>query len=97
MSTSRGSTGPHRTRLERENNMAERDPRLDPRPGDVLEKRFLTAKQWRIYRREVVSVEVGSFNGPVVLYCSVGNGQHNRVFLSTWNCWAADAKVESRG
>lgn len=65
--------------------MAERDPRVDPRPGDVLRPEWL-----RRSNREILSIENGFINSEL---CD-GTVIHERV--SIFRKWAATATVVRR-
>lgn len=65
---------------------SERDPRVDPMPGDVLD----TVEQ----RREVVCCPPRM----VQFVCpSCGPGDIHTIYASTWRKWARNAEVIQRG
>lgn len=71
-----------------------RDPRKDPQPGDVLEKKY----QGRFFEsrgyieREVNHVFRNPVEGTFVTYIDT-NICAPAVLLSTWRRWAKNAKV----
>jgi hypothetical protein len=74
-----------------------RDPRTDPRPGDVL----LIGPQWQNERYEVVSttterIGYNRFLDTVIYRRGDGATEHMASF-SDWREWAATAEVVRRG
>lgn len=66
--------------------MPERDPRTDPRPGDVLKNR-----NSKPMTRTVVKTELGG-----VVYVP-GRLHYLNLFTAHWQKWAADAEIVRRG
>jgi hypothetical protein len=68
---------------------SDRDPRTDPRPGDVLEKIFANGRKRRrrvfICRREKVEYSVPS------------RIAHSLCWLTHWRQWAKGTTVIARG
>jgi hypothetical protein len=77
--------------------MMERDPRVDPRPGDVLEKPRrkcggkLQRKVIRSGRRKDASVRFGEIM-PGEKY-----GDFKGASLAVWQAWAKTATILKRG
>jgi hypothetical protein len=66
-----------------------RDPKLDPRPGDVLAK---TSKAGKKIERHVVEVD-----GYDIWYTDGKKTDRHLCFISTWMQWARAAEVVTRG
>lgn len=69
--------------------MAERDPRLDPQPGDKLT--VTTAKGTRT-SREVIS-RGGPGDNDIVY--KTDTGKEKKCWISTWMDWAREAEVST--
>lgn len=74
-----------------------RDPRIDPKVGDVLERSRNCIDCTRTYRRTVVQLpkahQAGTgVNVQWVVY-KVKNGVHSAVLLQGWRIWARDARI----
>jgi hypothetical protein len=70
-----------------------RDPRKDPRPGDVVERIMRPLKQPRV--RRVISVVTDDEGRVTVRFRQTGRTQ--RIRLDGWQRWAAVATVIRRG
>ena len=57
-----------------------RDPRKDPRPGDMVAK---GAKQRRVDARR----------GSEIDYTDIQSGKKKNCWITTWNDWCRDAEV----
>lgn len=70
--------------------MSEHDPRVDPQPGDIVEKQ---GDRGTIRRRVL---ELLTIYGPGVKYETTQRGVNKRVrscCLETWRRWARDAEA----
>ena len=67
----------------------ERDPRKDPKPGDLIGKTI----HGKRYRREVIQITepTGQLGHKWVVYRTKGN--HNACLLQIWQKWAEGAEV----
>ena len=63
-----------------------RDPRQDPKVGDVLQ----TSEG---VRREVRFIELPNRENPDITYFSPPRNRKMYIFRSNWRKWAKDAKV----
>lgn len=72
--------------------MSERDPRVDPRPGDVL-RRVIGFSN---YERRVVCCGM-SGGTPTVTFLSRTGKRHTTIWLTDWRKWAANAEIVKRG
>lgn len=64
----------------------ERDPRVDPRPGDVL------AKDGRERRVDTLIFNIGR-RAHALLWQRSRNHQLRRCDIETWRTWARDAEI----
>jgi hypothetical protein len=65
--------------------VTERDPRIDPKPGDVL----ATPRSKRM---------VSWIDGEIIgVYYSTGGGFRSFAYAEEWKSWAKDAEVITKG
>lgn len=75
----------------------ERDPRVDPRPGDVLRKKYMGQYfESRAYNERTVDEVYQCEGGTMVVYVGP-NVCTPEIKLSSWRKWAKDAKILKRG
>lgn len=67
--------------------MSERDPRVDPKPGDVV----IFGPQWQRERYEVMVRDAG------VKYLMGDSRLGHHCSLRDWRQWSANAEIVKRG
>lgn len=70
-----------------------RDPRVEPRPGDVLQRTRKCIDCTRVFRREVIQrTSPNPSTGHEWVVCRNKSG-HNAYMLGIWRQWAKYAEV----
>jgi hypothetical protein len=75
--------------------MSERDPRIDPQPGDVL----MIGPQWQCERYEIIgqsSEKIGYGRFLLTVRYRMGESEHTAA-IEDFRKWARNAEVVKRG